>query len=604
MPVKIERSGTNLVVEATAYRLVVPAGKGVAWLEDRAGARWAELRLLASVDTLEGPDETLDVAEPGVSERGSSVRLTWELGSSRWSARRLVLDAEDDVLTFTAEVEGEGRITDVSLLAGRVVLPRVSGLLMSGAWFESLFSAGPSDPRRIVGPASESTSIGVVSGSEPGRGGWFFTPAPFVYAAARPRVTDPLQLPAGPWLSFALEAAVGEASFNGFAWRAADRGFGFHLDYEGKTPVEGRWRSPRLVLGFAADPYEAIAIHRGRLEAGGLVAPRRGQQRASAGARTTRSAAPAWWLEPIFCGWGAQCALAAADGRPMSAALGYATQASYDRFLAALEDRGVVPGTIVVDDKWQLEYGTSEPDTSRWPDLRGWIARRHDGDQRVLLWYKAWSTEGIAAEACVRNRHGDPIGVDPTHPDGEAAIRRSVRRIVATDELGADGLKIDFTARTPNGIATEHHGGAWGVGLLTRLLDIVADEARAARPDVLLIGHTPNALVAPAVDMLRLNDALRLDDPEVATDVVEQMRYRAAVVRAACPDHLIDTDDWCMPSLAAWRRYAAVKPTLGVPALYYATHIDRTGEAFEDADYELLRTTWAAYREREGLPSR
>src|SRR5699024_5249494 len=152
--------------------------------------------------------------------------------------------------------------------------------------------------------------------------------------------------------------------------------------------------------------------------------------------------------------------------------------------------------------------------------------------------------------------------------------------------------------------ATSLHGRAWGVELLRRLLEIVADEARSLKPDALLIGHTPNALIAPSVDMLRLNDALRLDDPDTVADIVLQMRYRAAVVRAACPDHLIDTDDWCAPSLAAWRAYAAIKPELGVPALYYATHLDLTGEALEEADYELLRRTWREYREREGLPAR
>jgi len=85
---------------------------------------------------------------------------------------------------------------------------------------------------------------------------------------------------------------------------------------------------------------------------------------------------------------------------------------------------------------------------------------------------------------------------------------------------------------------------------------------------------------------------------------VPQMRYRAAVVRAACPDHLVDTDDWCAPDLAGWRAYAAVKPTLGVPALYYATTLDLTGEAFEDRDYAMLRRTWTDYRQAQGLPVR
>jgi hypothetical protein len=104
--------------------------------------------------------------------------------------------------------------------------------------------------------------------------------------------------------------------------------------------------------------------------------------------------------------------------------------------------------------------------------------------------------------------------------------------------------------------------------------------------------------------MIRLNDTLRLDDPQPVADLVPQMGYRAAVVRAACPDHLIDTDDWCAPDLAGWRAYAAYKPTLGVPALYYATSLDLSGEALEEADYELLRRTWSEYRQAQGLPVR
>ena len=593
---RLERSAGELAVHGDKYRLTVPVGRGVAFLDGADGARWAELRLLASVDSLEGPDETLAVGEPAVHEEAGLVRLTWQLASSRWPSRWLVVEAVPDGLSVVAEVEGSGRLTDVTLLAGRAVLPRTNGFLMSGAWFETLFCPSPTDPGQIVKPASESAAIGVVTGSEPGRGNWFFTPGPFCYAVAHGAVGDPLTVPAGPWLTFGLEVEPGAASFGAFAWRAVDRGFGLGLDYEGKTAVDGRWRTPRLVIGFADDPYAAIAAHRGRLVGAGLVP--------EAVSRSNGTTGPAWWREPFFCGWGAQCALARRDGLPISAAPGYASQELYDEFLATLEDRGVIPGTIVIDDKWQLEYGTSEPHPDRWPDLRGWIARRHDRDQRVLLWFKAWTTEGVPPEACVRNGLGEPIGVDPTHPEGEAAIRRSVLRIVAADELDADGLKIDFTGRTPAGIATLHHGGAWGVELLRRLLDIVADEARSLKPDVLLVGHTPNPLVAAAVDMIRLNDALRLDDPRPIVDIIPQMRYRAAVARAACPDHLIDTDDWCAPSLEVWRAYAAVKPSLGVPALYYATHLDLTGEAFEARDYELIRATWAAYREREGLPAR
>lgn len=93
--------------------------------------------------------------------------------------------------------------------------------------------------------------------------------------------------------------------------------------------------------------------------------------------------------------------------------------------------------------------------------------------------------------------------------------------------------------------------------------------------------------------MIRLNDMLRIDDGAPFPPIVPQMRYRAEVVRAACSDLLIDTDDWCVPSLAEWREYLAVKGSLGVQSLYYSDALDLTGEAFEPEDYEALRTVWS-----------
>jgi hypothetical protein len=70
-------------------------------------------------------------------------------------------------------------------------------------------------------------------------------------------------------------------------------------------------------------------------------------------------------------------------------------------------------------------------------------------------------------------------------------------------------------------------------------------------------------------------------------------------VRAACPEVPIDTDDWSVPDLATWRDYLGVKLDLGVPALYYSTHVDSTGEAFGEEDYAALRDAWARWREEK-----
>jgi hypothetical protein len=50
----------------------------------------------------------------------------------------------------------------------------------------------------------------------------------------------------------------------------------------------------------------------------------------------------------------------------------------------------------------------------------------------------------------------------------------------------------------------------------------------------------------------------------------------------------IDTDDWRVPDKSSWRDYLAVKRSIGVPSLYYASHIDSTGEALEDDDYAAI----------------
>jgi hypothetical protein len=577
------------------YRLTLRDDAPVAWLDDGAGRHWAELRLLASVDAIDGPDETLELHGPAVEETGGGTRCTWTYRSSRWEAKRLVIDATAAGLRVHVEVEGTGRLGDVRLLGGRAVMPASGGgLLLSGAWFETLFCPSPTHPLSIVRPASVPAVIGVVSGSEPGRGNWFFTPAALVYAATRSPIEDGTVIPAGPWLTFGLEAGLEQLNVPGFAWDAVDRGFCLRLDHEGHTRVDGAWRSPALVIGHAADPYAAVGAHRDGLASAGLLPA----------TRTRATDAPAWWREPIFCGWGAQCRLALQAGLGFRGAPSFATQVVYDELLEHLEAHGVVPGTIVIDDKWQAAYGTCLPDESKWPDLRGWMAARRARGQRVLLWWKAWDAEGTPDEWSVRTPTGASLGLDPTHDAGRAAIRAAVRSMLAPDQLDADGLKIDFTARTPSGVAAVAHGEQWGIALLHELMAVVAEEARAVKPGALLVGHSPSPLFGDVLDMVRLNDTLRLDDPEPRVDVVPQMRYRAAVARAALPHHLIDTDDWCAPDLATWRRFLEIKPQLGVPALYYATGLDLSGEDFVENDYALIRDVWAAYRAEAGLPKR
>ena len=67
-------------------------------------------------------------------------------------------------------VEGDGRLTDVHLLAGRLLLAtKAPGLHPSGSSFRTLFSPNPGDPSKLVRAATESAVLGTMGDGALGR---------------------------------------------------------------------------------------------------------------------------------------------------------------------------------------------------------------------------------------------------------------------------------------------------------------------------------------------------------------------------------------------------------------------------------------------------
>jgi hypothetical protein len=553
-----------MTVERPTYRLVLAPDGRRAVLSRPDGEHWLTLSLLASFDRLGAPDETVSFT---TRVDGETIHI--ERVSTAWERAGVALTCGEESIEVHAWVEGEGELTDVHLLGGRAVHGPATGFFRTGTSCAELFSAGPDDPGKLVRAAAEEVVLGVNGDGELGRGHWFFTPPPLFLAFRR---DDDER-----WLGLGLAAPVEEMGFVQAVHRGGDRAFHLVLEYEGQTTVSGRFDAPAVVLTPGlADPYAGIRAQRADLSRRGVAPEERAQER------------PAWWSGAIFCGWGAQCALSAGGAGPAPA---LATQENYDAFLGALAENGVVPPTVVIDDKWQLTYGRNEPDEAKWPDLRGWIAARHDEGRRVLLWWKAWDPEGLAPELCVRRPDGEPVAFDPTAPGAPDLLAEVMHELLSADGLDADGLKVDFTARTPSGSSLVKAGKTWGIALLHELLRVVYDGAKAAKPDALVITQTPHPSFGDVTDMVRLNDMLRLDDPGPLRPetVVPQMRHRAAVAAAALPDRLVDTDDWTVPDRATWRDYLEAKLELGVPSLYYATTFDLTGEPLEERDYATLR---------------
>ncbi len=569
-------------------RLSVDPDRCVVRVDGNDGRPWFSLRLLNAVHTMSGPDETLDTDFAPVRDAAGGLSFRVRASSTVWEERWTELRVDDGCLVISGGVRGRGVISSVELLAGRCP---PEGFLPSGSALRSVVSPNPDHPRRVVRAAEEPATISVTgSGSQPGVGRWLFTPAPWCFAVSRAEGVDPALPAPGGWASIGLHVPLGDADFTAFSYRTEPQAFWLALDYEGHTVVDGEFRLPDVVIEFGfSDPFSAVGGYCARLRRAGLAPP-------------LPAAGPDWWREPIFCGWGAQSALAQAHGADDPGYTGSAptecTQANYDEFLQLLAAHDISPGTVVVDDKWARHYARPEPDESKWPDLAGWIAGQHRLGRRILLWWKAWDVDGLPPDACIRTLDGRAVAMDPHSPGGREVLVATVRQLLGPQGLDADGLKVDFTAGTPSGAALHHHGPGWGARLLHDLLALMYDTAKSVKPDALVITHCPNPAFADVTDMVRLNDIAWLDAYDPSVDVVPQMTYRAKVVAAALPGVLIDTDGWCMPDLAQWRAYVSMQGDLGVPALYYAGRQDRTGETWCDDDFALVAARWRAYRSR------
>ena len=558
-----------------AYRLTFLEDRPFVRLHSPQGEPLADLFIPSSVHSLEGRDDTTRLGELEVAEQPGVTTFVLHAQSSLWKSKRYHFRCFPHRFTYHVEIEGEGQLAEVNYFGGYYsAQPRWgSGFFWSGQHFLSGFNPEPNADEMNYFSSQSHVHIDLMGVPLPGRKDWFFTPVPFCFA---------MQLPQG-WLALGVEAQPGQYRWTEYAYHGKLEAFHLSLAYDGQTAVSGSYQLPAIGFDFASDEYAALQRHVAEVS---LHQPESVQD-----ARRQRPT-PAWWQTPIFCGWGAQFHLAVAQGGRASE---YARQDVYVQFLQALETAQVDPGIVVLDDKWQLGYGENYVDESKWPDLPGFISQQHARGRKVLLWLKAWDTEGLPTEECITNAAGLPLACDPSSPAYEHRLRASVQRMISTVGYDADGFKIDFTARIPCGPGLNIQGDTWGLELMRRYLSILHSEAKRIKPDALIMAHTPHPYLGDVVDMIRLNDL----NPDKAINPA--MIHRARVASIACPRVIIDTDNWQMPDKAAWRAYTSLQPELGVPSLYYATHVDATGEAFDAEDYRLIRESWALFREKGKL---
>lgn len=502
-------------------------------------------------------DPFLNVLKRSEEKMAGGIRYIWRTCSNLWTKKEYVLEATENSARFFVRAEGKGRVDRIRFFEGKAQYEAAGYLLPV---------ANHADYARNLRMITEPGSIGL----------GYFTPPCYVYPF--------YMAEAKGWLGVGLAARAGQYNFDEFQYvNANGDACGFELPLHGQTEIDGVWESQSLLFVTGDDAYDVVRHYSQWHYDQGWCAKR------------DRAQMPAWWSRPIFCGWGEQAALQKKHGGKAQG--DYATQKDYIWMSETLDAYDLHPGMIIIDAKWQKEYGNAMPDTEKWPDLRAFADAEHAKGRRVILWFKSWYPEGLRAEECIEWLC-TACAADPT----SAAYRQRMKGIIhhlLSDEAGCcncDGFKIDFANCMPLGqYVSCHEKGVFGVELLKRFFVMMRDFAKEAKPDALINASCAHPYFDEVTDHIRIHDywGTMRNAPEV-------MGHRARLAAAAMPDALIDTDAGGTGSKRDFLRWMKAQKEMGIPDLYYLTEAGSV--PFDEECISLIRSCWKEYE--AGLQSR
>ena len=525
------------------------------------GEEVARLTPASAVNALVNGEEKKDAPEiTGFSCETTEYgkRYVWSAKSQVWDALEFVADEYTDRIEYFVRVHGHGAIDSVAYFKG------------SDYDFDRGFTPIPTVDGAGQCEFSAQKTFDEFS--------YLTVPPMFVY------VFDTAGI--GSRLSFALAAERGNHLFTKFTYNTElsgwQRVFWLETDQNGHAKVDGVYETPRVLIYSAASREGALKYYCDYYFKLGIADIK----------KTIKM--PRFWYGPIACGWTEQASFATAKG------IGYgqpdmARQELYDNFNAELERRDLHPTLMIIDDKWQTSYGDPYVDTSKWPDLRGWIdENRVMRGRHTMLWFKMWDSEGLPDDECMKSSNKWQIRTaDPTNPKYRERLRKTLHRLLSSDEgcYNADGLKLDFAFFQPTGREAVSYDGKFGVELFLEYIKTIYTFAKEAKQDAVISASPCHPLFAACVDHARLHDY----HPDLRR-APEEFAFRKALYNFALPWSLVDTDGAGYRTRRDTVRYLLAAPTLGIPDLYCIT--DTPCMHITDEDWKAVAAAWREYGKR------
>jgi hypothetical protein len=508
--------------------------------------------------------------DPGTAWSGPQIRRSdgreewiFHAQGGRWAAKRLIATVHDDAVLLALEVDGSGSIDRVVFGAG---LPAESAdatmrmLPWSRRPEERCWTASPLDHRVVANPQPNSWEQQELPAHLDQRITAATTFGPALYNTFLAPCL-PCYVLDGSW-SVGIATGIAEQRFTHVDYRAGT-GWAVELAYDGRTRVEGTWRSPAIRIAACRDAEDGWRGFAGALRRLGLApAPQ---------------PTPAWTLRPMACTWGQQTVwahqakdgLAPLAGSPVTPdANGFASEAYCARFVRMLDDAGLDWGTLTIDAGWSTCLSIPEPDPRAWSDLKGFIAALHRRGKRVLLWLATWNPGGLDPALRVAHDDGRPDATDPSLPAFRSRLTAAITACLSPAGLDADGFKVDFTGDLPRGPGYRPHGGSWGAAWTHDYLRLIWETARSAKADAVVQTHCASPYFGDVTNCIRLNDLFF-----ARTDVRSGMAFRARIARTALPGVGCDTDNDPFVSASTWLDYMRFQPDIGIPSIYSLTHV-------------------------------
>lgn len=546
---------------------------------DFDGQKVAALPLAAALDKIDEKEKLSNVRVVSFGEEDGFLTLVARADSNLWADRRFLWRFGPRYATFRHCAAGEGRLGRCFFFAtGRPVMYEKGdsdGYRTNATFYVPRYRTMSPNLANLVEFDISMPGFAGIGSSEniqPGdycameRHNGLFRPAPLFYAFFRGATT----------MGIGLGCRPGAYRFNGLEYTGSMKhGAALYVQYCGYTQTGGEFASPEIQLSFGYDPFDCLRQHIDWIDEAGY-------------GTAFRFPNEEWHRAPVFCGWAEQTATLP-EGMQAAEAC---TQANYERWIAEAERRGIPFGTVVIDDKWQKEYGCWVVDTAKWPDMPGFVRAQHAKGRHVLLWIPAYQSEGLPERWLARDASGKAVFADPANEEYARFVREGVTKLLR--ETDADGFKEDWFGRSAMGPGYGNYGALHGLEMVRRFQFLVHDAAHAVKRGALVQTQTPNPLFRESSDMLRLNDIWF-----ATRELPEMMRERARTARIA-GWQVLDCDNASSTTIDEWFAYAQAQPRFGVPSLYFLSETESTHDAMTNAHSDYLSALWRDYNRENG----